>query len=298
MHSMNWELIKIFLAVHRNGSATAAAKSLKINHATVIRRLAQLEQNLQLRLFDHLQTGYRITDVGRALLDDGLKMEAAAVSFERKAQSRGDQAGGVLKVSMPETAFVDLSAALKGFHQRYPQIELQLLSTAKISNMARLEADVVIRLTNEPPVLLVGKQVQTVGFGAYAHRDYIGQFDDAPTAEQCGWILWSGSEASPMPEVNQPVRLLQQVLPALRLTLTSNSMAEIITVVRAAMGVGLLSHQVAAEYPELVALPFDNIVARAGLDSAGLWLLTHQDLRDSERVMAFIRFFSEQLSSQ
>ena len=296
MHNMNWQLIKIFLAVHRNGSATAAAKALKINHATVIRRLAQLEQDLQVRLFDHLQTGYRITDIGRLLLADGIKMEEAAASFERKAQSRGDQAAGVLKVSMPETAFVDMSVALKGFNQRYPQIELRLLSTARISNMARLEADVVIRLTNEPPVLLVGKQVQTVGFGAYAHRDYVGQFNGLPSAEQCGWILWSGSDASPMPEVNQPVRLLQQVLPQLRLTLTSNSMAEILTTVRAAMGVGLIAHQVAAEYPELVAMPFGELVAEAGLDSAGLWLLTHRDLRESERVMTFIRFFSDQLS--
>ncbi|WP_162844137.1 LysR family transcriptional regulator [Sinobacterium caligoides] len=294
---MNWDLIRVFLAVVRNGSATGAAKTLDVNHATVIRRIKQLELNLSVRLFDHLQSGYRVTEAAQMLVPEAEAMEAAALSFSRVAQSRVDVAAGVLKVSMPESAFIDMSLALKGFRETYPQVLLQLLSTPRITNMARLEADVVMRLTNEPPELLVGKCVRDVGFGAYAHVDYKRHWlaSKGEGAASCEWVLWSGSDASPKPEVNQPVNLLRRVVPDLKVTLSSNSMAEVLAMLRTGAGVGLLSHQTAREYEELVLMPFDSLVAEARLERAGLWLLTHRDLRHSERVNAFMRYMAEAL---
>ncbi|MFB3079227.1 MAG: LysR family transcriptional regulator, partial [Lysobacterales bacterium] len=71
----NWENLRVYLAVARQGTATAAALELRVSHATVLRRIDQLENELGVRLFKRLQTGYELTEVGTGLLDGASALE-------------------------------------------------------------------------------------------------------------------------------------------------------------------------------------------------------------------------------
>lgn len=293
---MQWDHIKVFLAVAREGSASAAARVLGINHATVLRRLEQLEQDLQVRLVDHLQSGYQITKQGENILSYAEQMEDGALALMRHIKGAETVPTGKLRVSQPENAFIDLSLALHAFHQAFPQIELEINATPTVSNLNRLESDVAIRLTNTPPDLLVGREITKIQFAAYASAAYMEKFKRSPKPQQCDWLLWSGTDSSQIPEARNPDRLLLAEIPNARVILRSNSMAEILAGVKNGMGVGLLSSPTADNCEGLVRLPFDKLLKKVKTHHAGLWVLTHRDLRHSARVSTFMNFMSTELS--
>ncbi|MEJ6539224.1 MAG: LysR family transcriptional regulator, partial [Halioglobus sp.] len=147
---MDWGHLEYFLAVARTGSLSGAAKQLGVNHSTVARRLEKLEQQLNVRLFDRLNNGYRLTD-------DGLSLKAHAAQVEREInQIQGVFSGseaelrGTLKISKPSSGLLNLAPLLVAFHRRYPDINLVLTAGGERSEIARMEADVAIRLTNNP----------------------------------------------------------------------------------------------------------------------------------------------------
>ena len=66
---IDWDDVRYFLAVARGGSVRAAAERLGVNHATVLRRIAQLEQRLGVLLFEKLPSGYRLTAAGEEVVE-------------------------------------------------------------------------------------------------------------------------------------------------------------------------------------------------------------------------------------
>ena len=134
---MEWGHLEYFLAVARTGSLSGAAKQLRVNHSTVARRLEKLEQQLNVRLFDRLNNGYRLTD-------DGLALKAHAAQVEREInQIQGVFSGseaelrGTLKISKPSSGLLNLAPLLVAFHHRYPDINLVLTAGGERSEIAR-----------------------------------------------------------------------------------------------------------------------------------------------------------------
>jgi len=290
---MNWNQLRYFLEVARGGSATAAAKMLGVSHGTVIRQIDELENVLGARLFDHLQTGYQLTESGRDILAAVESMEEASLSVERELKGKDREPSGLLRVSIPERALLDLSGLIKGFNQHYPQIELALYSGAEITNLNRLEADVVLRLTTAPPEMLVGRELCDISFSVYAHQDYLkrhGLDINTVKAQHCRWILWLGTQSSPLPVCNQPDQLLRAAVNPMQVVMSSDAMDDIVAAISQGLGVGLLADHRASQIKGLQRLPFDRLVRSLGLHRAGLWLLSHRDLRSSAKVKAF-KFF-------
>lgn len=292
---MNWDHLKTFLTVARAGSVAGAAKTLGVNHSTLIRRLEKLDEELQVRLFDRVQTGYQLTDIGAAVFARAVGMEEVAIAIQRDVKGRDQALAGELKLAQPEHAFVDLSWLIRDFKRAYPLIDLNVSSSPRVSNLDRFEADVAIRLTNAPPQHLVGRKIGSVDFSVYAHRAYAATLPPAPRPGDGAWLLWLGSESAVCPEVDHPAELLLQSMPEIHVALRSNSMADIVAGVAGGMGIGLLSKAYAARVEGLVELPFGERVP-AALRQVGLWLLIHPDLRASARVLAFTRFVAERFA--
>lgn len=294
MHNMNWDLVKVFLAIARTGSATAAARQLQINHATVLRRIEQLEQQLGVILFQRLQSGYRLTEQGHNLMSQAEVMESSATDLLRTARGLQAQPEGELLVSLPDSALLDLAPAIAGFCRQYPQIRLNICTTTDITDLSRLEADVAIRLTNTPPGDLVGRMLGTVFFSVYASADYLAHFRQAPTPQQCQWILWSGTTRSMIPEARHPDQLISRQLPETRIVMRSNRVADVLANIKQGLGVGLLADDM-AQANGLIKLPFDDMLSPCKLNKAELWLLRHKDLVHSKRVQAFFHFMADDL---
>src|SRR4030088_3608741 len=97
---IDWDDVRYFLAVARGGSVRAAAKRLGVNHATVLRRIAQLEERLGARMLEKLPSGYRLTAAGEEVLELANQMEASSHQLETRVFGRDQSVRGVLRVTL------------------------------------------------------------------------------------------------------------------------------------------------------------------------------------------------------
>src|SRR6202140_3056376 len=135
---IDWDDIRYFLAVSRGGSVRAAAKSLGVNHATVLRRIAQLEERLGTQMFEKLPSGYRLTAAGEDVLELAEQMEASSHQLETRVFGRDQSVRGLLRVTLtPILAthllvpdFADFARLLANVipvdHGAFPRRELRL----------------------------------------------------------------------------------------------------------------------------------------------------------------------------
>src|SRR5246500_1678382 len=92
---IDWDDIRYFLAVARGGSVRAAAERVGVNHATVLRRVAQLEERLGAHMFEKLPTGYRLTAAGEEVLELAEQMEASSLQLETRVFGRDQSVRGL-----------------------------------------------------------------------------------------------------------------------------------------------------------------------------------------------------------
>jgi DNA-binding transcriptional LysR family regulator len=264
-----------------------AARRLAVSHATVIRNVAQLEERLGLRLFDHVRSGYRITADGEEVLANAVAMEEHAETLLRRATGKNPVPEGLLKLVVADGSLFDPMPLLRRFRQAHPTIELALedAQAQAESRIAQLHADVAILVTNSPPEDLVGRQIGRVTLAYFAAGGYLETLPSGqPRAEDCQWVLWSLGESSELDDVWHRTAL-KRLTRRPHVVLQADRHAEALAAVRAGVGVGLLSDTSAAD---LERLPFAE-----PRDSFGVWLLTHPDLRRAGRVRSLFDFVAE-----
>src|ERR1700761_9386370 len=97
----DWDDIRYFLAVARDSSVRAAAEPLGVNHSTVLRRIAQLEEHLGAHMFEKLPSGYRLTEAGEEVVELANQMETTSHRLEARVFGRDQSASGLLRVTLP-----------------------------------------------------------------------------------------------------------------------------------------------------------------------------------------------------
>lgn len=168
--AFDWEDVRYFLALARAGSLSAAARALRVNHATVARRVGALEAGLGRVLFDRRADGYGLTSHGQAALETALAMERAAVALPESGQGGGYQ--GTVRVttvrSLADLFLVDRLGALRKEH---PGIALEVVTDVRLMSLARREADIALRLGRPKDSGLVGRKLADVHYAFYAAPD-------------------------------------------------------------------------------------------------------------------------------
>src|SRR6201994_4051494 len=135
---IDWDGVRYFLAVARGGSVRSAAGRLEVNHATVLRRIAQLEQRLGAQMFDKLPAGYRLTAAGEEVLELAEQMEASSHQLETRVFGRDQGARGLLRVTLtPFLATHLVMPDLADFARMHPDIEMEIVSTGDVVNLTR-----------------------------------------------------------------------------------------------------------------------------------------------------------------
>jgi len=195
MHSWDWSDLRYVLAVAHEGSAAAAARALGVNHSTVVRRVRTFEDNSGVRVFDHLSTGYRLTDEGRVFLAAAESIDGVLHELGRSIVRSDDDLTGHVRITTTDSIaplFVDKLAELRGAH---PHVTIDLLITNTRLNLDALDADIAIRPTLKPPERLVGRKICDVGFGLYVSRDLLAGVDE-PAVEKLPTLGLGGPLAS------------------------------------------------------------------------------------------------------
>ncbi|MFC4276665.1 LysR family transcriptional regulator [Achromobacter aloeverae] len=169
----DWENLRHFLAVGRAGTLSGAARALEVDHATVSRRLAALEAEVQAPLVERLPRACRLTAIGARVFEQAKLMEAAAFAIERQARaSQTDLKGRVSLSAPPMLATHFLAPRLADFQAAYPGIQLAVSSEARQVSLAGGEADVAIRMARPKEASTVIRRIGRLPFALYASRRY------------------------------------------------------------------------------------------------------------------------------
>lgn len=280
---MNWDNLRFYLEVARQGTVSAAASSLQVSHATVLRRIEQCEGELGVKLFKHLQSGYVLSSAGEQILSRVEQLESITLGLQRDFSGQDEALAGRLRVTQPGNGIIDLYPLYAAFNKLYPQIQLDIIPSAEVRDLNRHEADVAIRFTNEPHDLLVGHCLGDIDFYPYASTDYL-KGPVKQGVEDYDWIVWR-PENRELKASFQYDWLLQHCQNP-TVVMQTSSVSDIISAVRAGIGVGLLSETIVKKYyPE-----FQPVLTSRVQSGKKLWVLAHRDLRQLARVKVFMRF--------
>ena len=190
--SLNWDDLRVFLAVAREGSLSAAARQLKVTQPTAGRRLRALEESLSARLFDRLPQGFVPTPAGAALLPLAEEMERSAQAVERRQASIADSVKGTVRVSIGEVMAQFLTAHLPELCARLPEIEIEIPVSHLHANLSRREADLVIRECLPENPGLIARRLGEIGFAVYGSRDYVAGNPAARSEARYRDCVWAG----------------------------------------------------------------------------------------------------------
>jgi DNA-binding transcriptional LysR family regulator len=283
---IDWDDVRYFLAVARGGSVRAAAERLRVNHSTVLRRIAQLEERLGAHMFEKLPSGYRLTDAGEEVLEFADQMEVSSNQLETRVFGRDQSVRGLLRVTLaPTLATHLLMRDFADFAQLHPEVEMEILSSDEPVNLTNREADVAIRVVydrNALPSNLHGLKGPELFGGVYMSRDLLAAWRaGAPDRIRC--IVrnnympdWARKGEVPISEV--PLR-------------TTDAGAQI-AAVQQRLGITTLPCFVGDADPLLVRVP-----GTALYKHGTLWLLTQGETRKTKRVRLFTDFVSRRLAA-
>ena len=189
---IEWDDVRYFLAVAREGSVRAAAERLGVNHATVLRRIAQLEERLGVQMFEKLPSGYRLTAAGEEVLEFADQMEASSHLLETRVFGRDQSVRGLLRVTLaPPLATHLLMPDFADFARLHPDIEMEILSSGELANLTNREADVAIRVVYDRktlPLNLHGLKGPELFGGVYMSRDRLAAWR-AGAPDPIRWIV-------------------------------------------------------------------------------------------------------------
>lgn len=282
---MDWDDLKILLALSRRGSARAAAQLLGISNSTITRRLDDLERSLGTRLFDRTPEGYRMTQSAENLLPMAEQVEDRVLAMERQLSGVDQQLQGLIRLTLPPAnGFNALMPRLAQFASDYPGIDLEVTSSADALDLGRREADIALRIFRRgfgPADSLVGRRISAMTMSAYVHRDLLRP--DEP--EDVSHLHWIGSLD------DRPWRALCRNgdLPVRHNIPSINLQQE---AVQAKMGILFAACAMFRDIPEVVRVPGEAV--HHFLD---LWVLTHKDLQLSARMRMLREILAEELTA-
>ena len=284
--ALNWDDLRVFLAVAREGSLSAAARRLRVTQPTAGRRLRALEEALSARLFDRLPQGFVPTPAGTALLPLAEEMERSAEAVERRQATIADTIKGTVRLSIGEVMAQFLSARLTELRARLPEIEIELSVSHLLANLSRREADLVIRECLPENPGLIARRLGTLTYAVYGAHAYLA---DRPAAfgearyRDCAWVGFDEAH-NYFSGQKWLLERLEGRLPAVRV----NDAMVLHDAVRQGTGLGVLPCFAADADPDLRRLtpPIAEI-------SSVQHLIVHRDLRRVPSVRAVIDAMAE-----
>lgn len=285
---MDWENLRFFLAVVKEGSLAAAGRQLGVKHSTVLRRVAALEEELGAALFERHPGGYVPTAAAQELLETLTPFEESLVAVERRLAGQDQRLEGVVRIATVEPLAPWVCEAVTDLRRENPGLRTELLVSPSEVSLARYEADIALRVTKKPPETLVGRQVASLAFGIYGTADHpLAQRPSVALADLLAqdWVGYTESRAG-----MAQARWMAQHVAEERVALRTDHTPTLVAAVLAGAGLAVMARYVGDPQPGLALL-----LPLADLDS-GLWLLTHPDLRRSSRIRRVMDALAEHLA--
>lgn len=283
---LNWDDLKLALAIGRSGSLSGAGRDLGVSHATVFRRLGEIEQRLGVALFQRSRSGYAPTLAGEEIIRSATDVEASVFDVERRVMGQDLRPSGTVRLTTTDTLLHGLlSPLLCNYRDSYPDISLEIVVSNQVFDLTRREADIALRPASAPPETLVGRKIATIAQAIYGHHDLADGLTDIEEARNASWIgpdermaygaldKWYGDQG-----INS------------RCHLRTDTMLGMFAAARDGLGLAVLPCYLADRASGLTRIG-DPIPSLA----TDLWLLTHPDLRHTARIRAVLDFIATEV---
>ena len=270
----NWDDLRVFLTLAREGTLSTAAKALGVSHPTVARRVQALEQQIGARLFERLPDRFAPTSAGEKLISDTEAMERAALSIGRRSAGLSDTVSGVVRLSAGEAMAALIARNLAWLRDRLRHIEFEVIASHTLANLSRREADLLIREQVPELAGIVVRKLGRVAYAVYAARDF--PLGRKGAIEGLPWIGFD-DDHSYMPGQHWLHERLGGARPAVR----CNNWLVLHEAARAGAGLAVLPCYLGDPDPALKRV--GGVVPEVFADQ---WLLVHRDLRALPRVRA------------
>lgn len=288
----DWDDLRYFLAVARQGSTIAAGRALQVNQSTVHRRLTALEHRIGRPLVKRQPTGYRLTELGEEMVAYAEKVEQAVQAFEQQLEAIRRDAVGVVRVTCPEPIIyrITQSSLLDRFHARYPGIRVEFVMSDKYLDLAKGEVDVALRSGDTGDNELVGRKIADSFWAVYASRTYVAQHGRPERVEDLEQHPLVGFDDTMTN--HRASKWLRQVAPGGKIVARNDSVLGLVYAAKAGVGVAPLPTALGDAEADLVRVlgPIPEL--------ARIWrLLTTAELRRTPRVAAFFDFIVEEIDT-
>ena len=274
----DWDDYRLFAALAETGSVRGAAAMLGTSHSRLSRRLTAFEARLGAQLFERGTHGFTLTEAGELLRADVGVAREALDRGRRRLTGIDERMEGPIRVTLPDLLLVNLLLpTIHAFGNAYPSVEIELETTYAASDLNRREADVAIRMVHlgtAPPANLIGRKVATSHACGYAHPDVLTAHDLGDPNGGAAWLGWAEDDDGAWRAGTSRPHL------PLRYRINHAEMQRHAAL--EGLGLAYLPCIIGDTDPALVRVPGE--VPRPARD---IWVLTHEDLRQTARMRAF-----------
>lgn len=283
---MEWNDVRIFLAVARCGSLGEAARTLGVSHPTVGRRIKALEEEAEQALFRRTRDGLVLTDTGDSVLTLAESMENSGLAMERRLAGNHERLEGVLRISSAEWfASYVLAPALTELTRRHPAIVPEVIASYRLLDLSRREADIAFRIVPFTEPDIVQRRLMSIPYGVYGSAASAAAMRADPAS--VGLILMNTAQ-SHFPDV----AWLLDRFPRSRRVFTSTSRAVQAQMCAQGMGIAVLPRPLGDAVAGLRRIETPD--QPPGRD---MWVGYHHDLRHMDRLRALLDIADSMLSN-
>ncbi|WP_086383320.1 LysR family transcriptional regulator [Caballeronia sordidicola] len=285
----NWADIRMFLELARQQSLSKTAGSLRVDISTVSRRIAELERNLNCKLFERSSTGFTLTVDGTRLLPHAEEMETSASNIAYDMADGAARTHGIVRIASMGEGFsaLALSPLLARFQKQEPQIGIEIAYMNHTWNLGRRETDIAITIKK-----LEGSKLQCEMLGVatvklYASDQYLaqhGQLDESRDLGNHRFIDYLDAAV----EISE-LGWLKELVPESKATFCSTSLVAQQQAARSGAGIVALPVYAATGYPDLVEVAPERSTSRP------LWITVHTDTEFLPRIRAVANYLKAEV---
>lgn len=272
---IDWDDLRLCLAVARAGTLSAAGEALGLSHSTLLRRVSAMEKRLGVTLFSRSSNGYTPNAAGKSVIAAASAIEAQIHDTVADVHGRDRSMAGVIRFAVPDLSGQALMDIVRLFVDAHPDVEIIFDASQKPSGLTLGDCHIALALTAEPPAGQVGNPIGSVGFAAYINEDVANERDS-------GLLAWVG--LSPSLHHLPVARFNDQFKGRYKRQHICNSVAMQYAAIRRGLGIGVLACAIGDADRKLVRCSpvFTD-------DSLTLWLMHRKELRRNARITAFHR---------
>lgn len=288
---MDWDNLRIFLAIARAGQILGAAKNLGLNHATVARRLDALEEEMGTKLFERRTNGMILTPYGENMVMRVERMESELLQAVIGIPESGAALTGTVRVGAPDGfGTFHLAPALARLANQHPGLTIQLVPLPRTFSLSRREADIVVTIERPKLGRAIIKKLTDYSLSVYAAKSYLRRVGAINNRDDLqGKLFITYVEDIAYSRALDYTAELARLMPR---HYECGSVIAQMEAVRAGEGIGILHDYAAAQYADLTRILPEMRFNRT------YWLMSHPDTHATARVSTVYQAIAESVASK